>query len=175
MAAAQLPQTRIGSRQITRTSNLQEFFPRVVEQGTRQVEQHVPVVTYKTVPQFTTRRVPKVTYEVKAVTYTVKVPRVTYKEQSKYNTVNVPKVTFETVKSQVEEQVPKVAFETVQQQQTEFIPTVSNEYATVRDVKHEPQLTYSEVEQAVTRDRIVYNPVTKTLTTRGQHVWPELA
>ena len=83
--APKLQETRIGSRTITKTRNLQELFPKVVQQGTRQVEQHVPVVTYKTIPQYTTRRVPKVTYELKAVTRTVKVPRVTYREQTKHN------------------------------------------------------------------------------------------
>ena len=174
-APAPLQQTRIGSREVTKTRTLQELFPKVVQQGTRQVEQHVPVITYKAIPQYTTKRVPKVSYEIKAVTRIVKVPRVTYKEQTKQNSVNVPRVTFETVKSKVQEQVPKVAFTTVQQQQTEFIPSIDNDYVTVRDVKHEPQVTYAEEEHGVTRDSIVYNPVTKTLTTRGQHVWPEIS
>lgn len=169
-----LPQTRIGSRVITRTENLREFVPRWIQKGVKEVEQHVPIITYDTVPYHTTRRVPKVVYELKKITRTVKVPRISYKEMSSYNTVIIPKVGFQTLKTKVEQQVPTVSFETVNQSKTEFVPTVDTDYVTVTDYRHEPQLSYTPIEKEVTRDRIRYNPKQRTVSVKTQRVWPEI-
>ena len=168
------PQTRIGSRVVSRTENLEEFIPQWIQQGTREIERHVPIVTYTAVPTYFNRRVPRVIYDLEEVTTTVRVPRVTYKEVVREDTVSIPRVRFETVNARVEEQVPKVSFTTVEQEHSEFIPTVHNDFVNVRDYKYEPDLTYIPVETPATRDRIVYNPVEKSLPITRQLVWPEV-
>lgn len=169
-----LPETIIGSRVVTRTNNLREYVPNWVQTGTRAVEQHVPIVTYDSVPTYATRKVPRVHYDLQPVTYTVRVPIVTYKQEAKYDTVSIPKVSFETVQSKIQEQVPTVSFENVPQRSVEYVPAVDSDYVTVRDVEFQPDLTYREISQAATRDRIVYQPQERTITNTHQAVWPEL-
>ena len=166
--------TRIGSRQVERSRTVGDFKARLVQQGVREVEHHVPVVTYQQRAKQINRSVPRVEYDLKPVKYTVKVPKVTYRTVTATRYVDVPKVNFETVTRNVVDHVPQVKYETVERAHVDHIPQVDTDVLTVNGVKNVPSLTYAPEEHTINVERVAIDPQSRTEQVKIQTVWPEL-